>query len=66
MLDEALAAVAGGEVEAFTVIEEIFCQMCSACEHAHDVRRAEQWIRVGETIAERRTARAAPSLTTSS
>jgi DNA-binding NarL/FixJ family response regulator len=54
MLDEALAAVAGGEVEEFVVVEEIFCQMFSACEHAHDVRRAEQWIRVGESIAERR------------
>ena len=54
MLDEALAAVAGGEVEDFVVLEEIFCQLFSACEHAQDVRRAEQWIRVGEQIAERR------------
>ena len=54
LLDEALAAVAGGEVENFIIVEEIFCQLFSACEHAHDVRRAEQWIRVGEQIAERR------------
>ena len=54
LLDEALAAVAGGEVEDFIVVEEIFCQMFSACERAQDVRRAEQWIRVGEAIAERR------------
>jgi len=54
LLDEALAAVAGGEVEDFIVLEEIFCQMFSACERAQDVGRAEQWIRVGETIAERR------------
>ncbi len=54
MLDEALAAVAGGEVEDFVVLEEIFCQLFSACEHTQDVRRAEQWIRVGEQIAERR------------
>jgi DNA-binding NarL/FixJ family response regulator len=54
LLDEALAAVAGGEVEDFVVLEEIFCQMFSACERAQDVGRAEQWIRVGETIAERR------------
>jgi DNA-binding NarL/FixJ family response regulator len=54
LLDEALAAVAGGEVEDFIIIEEIFCQLFSACEHAQDVRRAEQWIRVGEQIAERR------------
>jgi DNA-binding CsgD family transcriptional regulator len=53
-LDEALAAVMGGEVDDFIVIEEIFCQLFSACEHARDVRRAEQWIRVGEQIAQRR------------
>ena len=38
LLDEALAAVAGGEVEDFIVVEEIFCQLFSACEHAQDVR----------------------------
>ena len=54
LLDEALAAVAGGEVDDFVVLEEIFCQMFSACERAQDVGRAEQWIRVGEAIAERR------------
>ena len=54
LLDEALAAVAGGEVEDFIVVEEIFCQLFSACERAQDVQRAEQWIRVGEAIAERR------------
>jgi DNA-binding CsgD family transcriptional regulator len=54
LLDEALAAVAGGEVEDFIVVEEIFCQLFSACERAQDVGRAEQWIRVGEAIAERR------------
>lgn len=54
LLDEACAAVAGGEVESFMIVEEIFCQLFSACEHAHDVRRAEQWIRIGEQVAERR------------
>jgi DNA-binding CsgD family transcriptional regulator/tetratricopeptide (TPR) repeat protein len=54
LLDEALAAVAGNDVEDFCVLEEIFCQLFSACEHAHDVRRADQWIRVGEMIAARR------------
>ena len=54
LLDEALAAVAAGEVDDFIVLEEIFCQLFSACERAQDVRRAEQWIRVGETIAQRR------------
>ena len=54
LLDESLAAVAGGDVEDFIVVEEIFCQLFSACEHARDVPRAEQWIHVGEQIAERR------------
>jgi DNA-binding CsgD family transcriptional regulator len=54
LLDEALAAVAGGEVDDFFVLEEIFCQLFSACERAHDVTRAEQWIRIGEAIAAER------------
>jgi tetratricopeptide (TPR) repeat protein len=55
LLDEALAAVAGRDVDDFSVVEEIFCQLFSACEHAHDVKRADQRIRVGEAIAERRS-----------
>ena len=51
LLDEALAAVAGSDVDDFCVLEEIFCQLFSACEHAHDVARADQWIRIGEAIA---------------
>lgn len=54
LLDEALAAVASQEVDDFMVLEDIFCQLFSACEHAHDVVRADQWIRVGEAIAARR------------
>ena len=54
LLDEALAAVAGAEVESFQTLEEVFCQLFSACEHAHDVARADQWIRVGEQIAAER------------
>ena len=54
LLDEALAAVAGSEVDDFSVLQEIFCQLFAACEHAHDVSRADQWIRIGEAIAKRR------------
>ena len=54
LLDEALAAAAGGDVEDFLVLEEIFCQLFSACEHAHDVTRADQWMRVGDAVAARR------------
>ena len=55
LLDEALAALAGDEVDDFFVLEEVFCQLFSACEHAHDVARADQWIRIGEAIAARRS-----------
>ena len=54
LLDEALVAVTGGEVDDFFVLEEIFCQLFAACEHACDVRRAEEWIAVGEEVARRR------------
>jgi DNA-binding CsgD family transcriptional regulator len=54
LLDESLAAVAGHEVDDFAVLEEAFCQLFSACEHARDVSRAEAWMRVGAAIAERR------------
>jgi DNA-binding NarL/FixJ family response regulator len=54
MLDEALAAVSGDEVDDISAVEEIFCQLFAACEHAHDVCRADAWIRVGEAVAKRR------------
>lgn len=54
LLDEALAAVVGGDVDDFIVVEEIFCQLFAACEHARDVRRAEEWIRAGDKVAQRR------------
>ena len=54
MLDESLAAIAGHEVDDFCVIEEVFCQLFSACERVTDVARADQWISVGESLAERK------------
>jgi DNA-binding NarL/FixJ family response regulator len=54
LLDEALAATAGGEVDDFCVLEEIFCQLFSACEYAGDVGRADEWSRIGDQIAKRR------------
>ncbi|MGQ0615412.1 MAG: helix-turn-helix transcriptional regulator [Acidimicrobiia bacterium] len=53
-LDEALAGICGREVDDFLILAEVFCQLFSACEHAHDVGRADEWIRVGESIAARR------------
>jgi DNA-binding NarL/FixJ family response regulator len=53
-LDEALAAVAGNDVDDFCALQEIFCQLFAACERARDISRADQWIRIGEAIATRR------------
>ena len=48
LLDEAMAAVAGGEVADHGAVGEICCRLLSACEHATDVRRAEEWIALAE------------------
>jgi DNA-binding NarL/FixJ family response regulator len=48
LLDEAMAAVAGGEVVAHGAKGEICCRLLSACEHATDVRRAEEWIALAD------------------
>jgi DNA-binding NarL/FixJ family response regulator/tetratricopeptide (TPR) repeat protein len=44
LLDEAMAAVAGGEVAGIATVGEIYCRLLGACERAADVRRAEQWM----------------------
>ncbi|MBW3652947.1 MAG: LuxR family transcriptional regulator, partial [Actinobacteria bacterium] len=44
LIDEAMAAVAGGEVAGVDSIGEIYCRLLGACERATDVRRAEQWM----------------------
>lgn len=54
LLDEALAAVCAGEVEDLTVVEGTFCGMFLACERAHEIVRAEQWLRAAEEIVRRR------------
>jgi len=46
LLDQALAAATGGEVVSHGAVGEICCRLLSACEHATDVRRAEQWMDV--------------------
>ena len=46
LLDEAMAAVTGGEVVGITTVGEIYCRLLGACERADDVRRAEQWMSV--------------------
>ena len=44
LLDQAMAAVASGEVVRVGPAGEIYCRLLSACERATDVRRAEQWL----------------------
>jgi DNA-binding CsgD family transcriptional regulator len=52
LLDETMAAVAGGEVAGVGAIGEIYCRLLGACEHAGDVRRAEQWLAAaGRSVA---------------
>lgn len=44
LLDEAMAAVSAGEVAGVGAVGDIYCRLLGACEHAIDVRRAEQWM----------------------
>jgi DNA-binding NarL/FixJ family response regulator len=48
LLDEAMAAVTGGEVTGHGAVGEICCRLLSACELATDVRRAEEWMAATE------------------
>ena len=53
-LDEALAALCAGDVTELPVLEGCLCGLFNACERAHDVKRAEQWLRAAEGIVARR------------
>jgi DNA-binding CsgD family transcriptional regulator len=48
LLDQAMAAVSAGEVTGHGAVGEIYCRLLSACEHAGDVRRAEEWLRLAD------------------
>jgi DNA-binding CsgD family transcriptional regulator len=48
LLDQAMAAVASGEVVAHGAVGEICCRLLSACEHATDARRAEEWMALAD------------------
>jgi DNA-binding CsgD family transcriptional regulator len=50
LIDEAMAAVSGGEVVGVGTIGEIYCRLLSACEHVADVRRAEQWLSAADRL----------------
>lgn len=51
--DQAMAAVCAGEVKDVYIVEGTFCGMFLACERAHDVVRAEQWLRTAADVVKR-------------
>jgi len=53
LLDEALAAVAGGEVRDLIAVGSMYCKMLHACEVTSDVRRAEDWLELAEGFVAR-------------
>jgi DNA-binding CsgD family transcriptional regulator len=53
LLDEALAAVAGGEVRDLVSVGSMYCKMLHACELTSDVRRAEDWLALADRFVER-------------
>ncbi len=56
LLDEALAAVAAGEVEDLITVGAMYCKMLHACELIADVRRAQEWLALASDFV-RRTGR---------
>ena len=52
-LDEALAAICGGDVSELPVVEGCLCGLITACERTHDVTRAEEWLRAAEQVMRR-------------
>jgi DNA-binding NarL/FixJ family response regulator len=53
LLDEALAAVAAGEVADLISVGAMYCKMLHACELTLDVRRAEEWLALADGFVER-------------
>ena len=53
-LDEALAAITGGQLRDPSVAGNAFCSMLSSCDRSGDLRRAEEWNRlIDELVLER-------------
>lgn len=53
LLDEALAAVAAGEVVDLVSVGAMYCKMLHACELTFDVRRAEEWLTLADGFVAR-------------
>jgi len=52
-LDEAMAAVGGGEVRGLTHTGVIYCNLLTACAKAGDLKRAEQWMQAADGFLRR-------------
>ncbi len=52
-LDEALAAICGGDVSELPVVEGCLCGLITACERTRDVSRAEEWLRAADQVIRR-------------
>ena len=52
-LDHALATICGGAVTELPVVEGCLCGLLNACERAHDIRRAEQWLGAADEVMQR-------------
>ena len=53
LLDEALAAVAAGEVRDVVSVGAMYCKMLHACELTCDVRRATDWLALADRFVQR-------------
>src|SRR6266536_866829 len=53
LLDEALAAVAAGEVRDLVSVGAMYCKMLHACELTSDARRAQDWLVLADRFVER-------------
>jgi DNA-binding CsgD family transcriptional regulator len=52
LLDEALAAIAAGEVRDLVSVGAMYCKMLHACELTFDVRRATDWLAIADRFVE--------------
>lgn len=50
LIDESAAAAVSGEVTDYIAAGEIYCKMLLCCELTLDVRRAQQWVAVAESL----------------
>jgi hypothetical protein len=53
LLDEALAAVAAGEVRDVVSVGAMYCKMLHACELTSDIRRATDWLALADRFVQR-------------